>query len=63
VSGVPGESVELWVDAQGQLIGAKGASRAILRTKYALEPGKNTGETAPGEDDAKEVIKDRGVGE
>jgi len=63
VTGVPGESVELWVDAQGQLIGAKGASRAILRTKYALEPGKNTGETAPGEDDAKEVIKDRGVGE
>jgi hypothetical protein len=64
VGGVPGEAVELWVDGDGTLVGAKSASRLMLKADFALEPGKGAGDKGAGEDDSeKEVIKDRGVGE
>jgi len=62
VSGVDGEAVELWVDNKGELIGAKSESRAMLRAKYALEPGKDGGDV-PVDDEGRDAIKDRGVGE
>lgn len=65
VGGVQGEAVELWVDAQGGLVGARSESRTMLRYKHALEPGKDVGEASePSEDETdKDAIKDRGVGE
>ncbi len=65
VSGVPAEGLELWVDASGQLIGAKSGSRMMLRAKYSAEPGKATDalpEDGEGED-GKAQIRERGVGE
>ena len=65
VGGVSGEAVELWVDGHGELIGARGESRWMLRSKFSLEAGKE-GDKAPapdGDDSDKDAIKDRGVGE
>lgn len=64
VGGVEGEAVELWVDNKGELIGAKSESRAMLRAKYSLEPGKEgDGGDVPLDDEGRDAIKDRGVGE
>ncbi len=65
VRGVAGDAVELWVDEKGELIGAKGEARWMLRAKYALEGAGQLDEVeVPDEEDAQEdAIKDRGVGE
>jgi len=64
IGGVEGEAVELWVDNKGELIGGKSESRAMLRAKYSLEPGKDgEGGDVPLDDEGRDAIKDRGVGE
>ncbi len=64
VGGVDGEAVELWVDGKGELIGARSETRAMLRAKFSLEPGKDgDGGEVPLDDDGRDAIKDRGVGE
>jgi hypothetical protein len=65
VNGVGGDAVELWVDAQGGLVGAKGGARWMLRAKYALEPGKSeAGAAAPSDEEAdKDALRERGIGE
>lgn len=67
LSGVPGESLELWVDGQGALIGAKVGTRTMLRAKHTIEGLRDAAPAEDGadgdEDDAKKAIKERGVGE
>ena len=65
LGGVSGDPVELWIDGQGALIGAKVGTRTMLRAKFALD---GTREVAPADDsdtddDDKKAIRDRGVGE
>jgi hypothetical protein len=62
VGGVDGEAVELWVDSKGELIGGKSESRQMLRAKFSLEPGKE-GDAVEVDDEGRDAIKDRGVGE
>ena len=59
---VDGEAVELWVDSKGELIGGKSESRQMLRAKFSLEPGKE-GDAVEVDDEGRDAIKDRGVGE
>lgn len=66
LSGVPGESIELWVDGQGALIGAKVGTRTMLRAKHTIEGLREAAPADDGagdEDDTKRAIKERGVGE
>jgi hypothetical protein len=64
VSGVPAEGLELWVDGNGHLIGAKNDTRMMLKARYSAEAGKAADVVPEDEgEDGKAQIRDRGVGE